>query len=301
MTRTTPDRLFRRANGRLLAYNEYGDPAGWPLLFFHSYPGSRLEGEIFDAAARQRGVRVLALDRPGYGLSDYERWRFTTWPDVVADFADGLGLDRFGVAGLAGGGPCAAACAWKLGESVQAAALVSSMAPLGFDNSAEGMNQLNAALYRLARRLPLVAGVPNRLARFLTRRFPRTSLAQLIKGAPAPDRVILERPAVRRLLLRDAREAFRQGVRGANRDLALSARPWGFHLAEIRTPVDLWQGMDDQNVPPAMGRHLARAIPGCRARFLPGVGHFWVVDHAGEVLDALLAAARPAPRLVASG
>jgi hypothetical protein len=37
-----------------------------------------------------------------------------------------------------------------------------------------------------------------------------------------------------------------------------------------------------------MGRYLAQTIPNCEATFIPGAGHLWILDHVGEVLDALV-------------
>jgi pimeloyl-ACP methyl ester carboxylesterase len=67
-------------------------------------------------------------------------------------------------------------------------------------------------------------------------------------------------------------------------------RPWGFPVEDIEIGVHLWQGEDDPSVPPAMGRYLAQTIPNCEATFIPGAGHLWIVDHIGEVLDALVPA-----------
>jgi pimeloyl-ACP methyl ester carboxylesterase len=65
-------RTIRLRDGRRLGYAEGGDPAGRPLLYFHGWPGSRVEGRLGDEAARAKGVRLIALDRPGMGLSDYQ-------------------------------------------------------------------------------------------------------------------------------------------------------------------------------------------------------------------------------------
>lgn len=85
----------------------------------------------------------------------------------------------------------------------------------------------------------------------------------------------------------DLLEAFRQGSRGAAQELALYCRPWGFPLEEITMEVHLWQGEVDRNVPPAMGRYLAKAIPNCRATFYPGEGHLLVVERMEEIQAAL--------------
>ncbi len=61
----------RLGDGRLLGYAEWGDPAGAPVLFFHGGGMSRL-GAIGESAAGRLGVRLIGLDRPGFGLSDFQ-------------------------------------------------------------------------------------------------------------------------------------------------------------------------------------------------------------------------------------
>ena len=79
-----------------MAYAECGDPGGVPVLFFHGTPGSGLLGALWDDAARQRDLRLLALDRPGYGRSD--PWTGRTLADT-AGFAgpvlDGAPVESF--------------------------------------------------------------------------------------------------------------------------------------------------------------------------------------------------------------
>ena len=84
------------------------------------------------------------------------------------------------------------------------------------------------------------------------------------------------------------KEAFRQGGRGAADELMLLTRPWTFRPEEIRIPVRLWHGEADAVVPVGMGRYLAAAIPGCRAEFIPGAGHYLVFDRIGPFLDAMI-------------
>src|SRR3954465_14232198 len=125
------DRTIRLRDGRRLGYAEWGGLGGPPVLYFHGWPGSRLEGRLADEAARGEGVRLIALDRPGMGLSDYQpRRRLVDWPDDVLQLATALGLERFAVLGISGGGPYAAVCAWKLPEQLTRAEIVSSLAPL---------------------------------------------------------------------------------------------------------------------------------------------------------------------------
>src|SRR6185312_3853086 len=102
----------RLADGRTLACLELGDPSGPPVLYFHGYPGSRLEARVAAAAARRLGLRLLAVDRPGFGQSTFQTGRsIGAWAADVAALADRLALGRFSIVGVSGGGPYALACA----------------------------------------------------------------------------------------------------------------------------------------------------------------------------------------------
>ena len=99
----------------------------------------------------------------------------------------------------------------------------------------------------------------------------------------------MQRPAVRAAFAVDLAEAFRAGGRGPAWELVLYSRPWGFRLEDIEMEVHLWQGEADTNVPVAMGRYQAAAIPRCRATFLPGEGHLLVIDRMEQILGAAVA------------
>jgi pimeloyl-ACP methyl ester carboxylesterase len=117
-------------DGRRVVIASHGDPRGWPLFLFHGIPVSRLGHEFTDAPAKERGVRVLYPDRPGIGLSDPRPGRtIYSYADDVAAMADALGLERFAVAGLSGGGPYALACGAKLPERVTAVGVMAGVGP----------------------------------------------------------------------------------------------------------------------------------------------------------------------------
>lgn len=78
-------RVFKLNDGRKLGFVEYGNPQGKPLFFFHGWPGSRFSGKETDKAAKNIGVRIISVDRPGIGLSDFKKDRqLLDWPyDVI--------------------------------------------------------------------------------------------------------------------------------------------------------------------------------------------------------------------------
>src|SRR5919204_4940350 len=102
-------------DGRALGYAEYGEPGGAPIVYLHGMPGSRLDPALLDEDYRRLGARVVALERPGYGLSTARRsWGLLDWPAGVAAAAHRLEIERFGLIGYSSGGEYAAACAYAL-------------------------------------------------------------------------------------------------------------------------------------------------------------------------------------------
>jgi pimeloyl-ACP methyl ester carboxylesterase len=270
-----------------MGYAEFGQAGGQPLVFCHGFPSSRLGGVLVDGEARALGIRVIAPDRPGHGLSDFKRFRRVAhWVADVTSLTDALGLDRFAVLGVSAGGPYAAACAALLPQRVTAAGIASGWAPPNAPKSKPGARlPFVPALgrhVRLLRRFSL-ARMAKRLAKDGSRLIDKATAA-----APPADRAVLADAALRGALLEDMREALRQGARGPARDARVVNRRWGFKLEEIRVPVWLWHGQEDSNVPPTLARFLSERIPGSRTTFYRADGHISTfVGHVGEILGAL--------------
>jgi pimeloyl-ACP methyl ester carboxylesterase len=278
---------FRLRDGRALGYAEYGDPAGRPVFFFHGFPGSRLSGAIGHDAAAKHGARVISIDRPGYGLSDFKPGRtFLDWPEDVTELAAALGIDRFGVAGISGGGPYAAACASAIPQRLTGAYIISGVGPFGAPGATDGMSRQNTILFWLGRRAPSLGGVLIRVMARAARNPSDKMMDRMARSMPEPDRVVLQQPDIRAAFIADFREAFRQGARGGIHELRMYSRPWGFRLEDITAPVQLWQGTADKNVPPSMGRYQASALPNCHATFMEGEGHLLGVSHIDEIMTA---------------
>ncbi|HUY98853.1 MAG TPA: alpha/beta hydrolase [Thermomicrobiaceae bacterium] len=284
--------LVELRDGRRLAYADHGVSSGRPCLFFHGIPGSRRQPELIADEARAAGLRVIGVDRPGFGGSTYQPGRrFLDWPADVAALAAALELDRFAVVGISGGSAYALACAVTLPASLSAVVLLSGMGPL--DDPAVGpMLPRFSRSMRLGVRLARIA--PRVALRLLARQVARDSaltdpLARWAAMMSPADRALLARPGVATALRADIAESVCQGPVGMAWDLALYARPWGFRIGDVPVPVLLWHGDDDWNVPAEFGRGLARALPNCRAHFWPGEGHLAAISHAGEISQALSA------------
>ena len=289
MSDALEDLTLRLSDGRTLGYAQYGRPGGRPVFVFHGSPGSRVQVRAGHGPALARGIRLIAPDRPGLGLSTRLPGRqIADWPNDVRALADALGIARFAVIGISGGGPYVAACAWGLPERITRAGIISGVGPPGLGGRVcSGLRRRERVLVDLGLRTPWLLRAVMTSAAAPCRRWPEGIFARARALAAAADRAILDRPEVAECLIAGMKEAFRQGGRGPADDVLLLARPWTFRPEEIRVPVRLWHGEADAVVPVAMGRYLAAAIPGCRAEFIPGAGHYLVFDRLGAFLDAM--------------
>jgi len=287
-----PDQQFQLKDGRRLGFAEYGELQGTPILYFHGWPSSRLEARVMRKTISEMGLRIIAADRPGYGLSDFQPGRaIVDWAHDVSALADHLNLNRFAVLGISGGGPYAAVCAAKLPDRLTSVLLVCSMGPTDTPEATKGMVLLNRWLLSFARHAPWLA---QRLAGFCLRTLWGTGDQvipdQIEACLPEQDQITLGDGELRRLLTESSREGLRPGVKGAAWDGFLFSRPWGFDLQQIRVPVFLWHGEKDVIVPASMGHFLAKNIPGCKARFYPEDGHFSLpFSRTREILSAAIA------------
>ena len=277
-------------DGRTLAWAEFGDSAGKPVLYFHGFPGSRLEARSAHDAAVKMGVRILAIDRPGFGHSSPKpRRRIMDWPADVCELADHLGLEHFAAMGVSGGGPYAAVCAYRIPNRLTNVAIVCGVGPFDIPQATEGMMTMNRMLFGLSRYSEIV---PRLIMAFMARAIrknPDAAMAQMRRRLPEPDQKAMDRPEMRDSFATSALEALRQGTREAAHEAALYARPWGFRHEDIEREVLLYQGELDVNVPPAMGRYQASALPNCRAQFYPDEGHLSLaIGRIDEILEALV-------------
>ena len=283
-------------DGRMLAYEETGDPEGAAVFLLHGTPGCRLSG-LHPERARiaHAGLRLITYDRPGYGRSSRHRGRRVA--DCVGDvtaIANALGIERFAVSGGSGGGPHALAVGARLPERVTRVACDVGAAPYDapdLDWSA-GMDEVNLREleWTLAGEETLTTEL-GREARDVLERVEEDPDA-LFTGIELShsDRVVLERPDVREVLRASTREMFAQGVSGwVDDDIAFIA-PWGFDVSEITVPVEIRYGEGDVLVPAAHGRWLARHVPGASVTVQQDHGHLSTPDDQLERLRALVIA-----------
>jgi pimeloyl-ACP methyl ester carboxylesterase len=274
------ERTVRTPDGRILAVQEGGDPAGSPVLVHHGTPMSRHLYGPNAADAAEQGLRLISYDRPGYGGSTAQPGR--TVADCAADvrsICEALGIGRLAMWGLSGGGPRVLACAALLPDLVTAAASLASFAPYDADGL-DWFDGLQAAdAYRLARTDPDAVRADLDEGRKHVLATTADSLAEEWAPSLSPADADVLTGELAEYTARTNHEALAPGSQGWWDDSYGLIRPWGFELADITVPVLLLHGRQDKIVPFAHGQWLATTIPGVQARLLDEDGHLTLQEH----------------------
>ncbi len=282
-------------DGTAIGYAEYGDSGGIPLVYFHGWPGSRLQAKIIDEPARRRGIRVLAPDRPGIGLSSPAPvCSVRQWTETVRRFADASGIDRFLVLGVSGGGPYALACGFAMPERILAAGACCSAPPLSLIGDVSGLHWLYRLLIAIDSRSPRLAVLLMAFTRLYVLGLPKAFvLMPLIALLPGPDRRAMGRPEYLLPIAEAVQEAYRQGTVHVIRDARRIRDPWGFDLGKIPLAFHFWHGCRDRNIPIEMVRLISRRVPKAVEHIYEHDGHYSLpLLRSGAILDDLLSAGR---------
>lgn len=284
---------FQLPDGRRLGYDERGPAGGKPLFYFHGSPSSRIESTLYvsDELLYALGIRLIAVDRPGVGLSDFQpNRRLLDWPNDIASLADHLNIGSFAVLAYSLGGPYGLACAYGFPERLTRVGIVSGAAMFTEPELMRNINEGTRRFLAMPRENPFISRL---FLGLMLGVMPRFAPNQFVAGAasvlPAPDRKIVDSdPAFRQGFLHMVREATRRGTRGAFHESLLSVTNYGFRLEEIQMPILLWHGEADQNIPVEMARFVESAIPKCEARFYPNEGHLSLFKkHAEGIIRVL--------------
>ncbi|HEY1266395.1 MAG TPA: alpha/beta hydrolase [Candidatus Binatia bacterium] len=284
-------RQITLGDGRRLAFCEYGAPHGKPIFYFHGWPGSRLEARLAESTARRFNARLIAVDRPGFGCSDFKTKRtLIDWPRDVAELADALRLERFSIAGISGGGPYALACARHIPDRLNATVVVCGVGPMESADACAGMSRLARRTFYLCRNAPwLLRAVFARTA-WKLRRDAKWYLANLAESLPEVDKKALLGSELKDVMVQSTIEAVRAGTRGSVWEGKIYASSWPFRLEDISAEVHLWHGELDETVPASMGRHQAQRLSNCHAHFYAGDGHLSLItNHMPEFFEVLTA------------
>jgi pimeloyl-ACP methyl ester carboxylesterase len=277
------------SDGRNLGFAEFGDVKGRPVFLFHGQPGNRLFRHPDNSILLSLGVRLITVDRPGYGLSDYQPQRkLLDWPQDVVELADALGVEYFPVAGFSGGGPYAAASAYKIPHRVTKIGLVDSAPPMTMPEISKKMPTPLRINYLLAQHAPALLSLLFKAYWRSSRRRPEAFIDLAMKQSAPVDRKILSDPDMYNTMVDVWKENIRVDSQGYAQDTEILMKDWGFCLRDIKTDVYLWQGEADVNIPSAWARYMIKEIPNCKPAIFTDEGHFVLLTHWKEIIQTLI-------------
>jgi pimeloyl-ACP methyl ester carboxylesterase len=280
-------------DGAVLAFEEYGDPSGVPVIFCHGWPSSRTMAQLADQPARVLGVRIISPDRPGISGSSMQPDRkLSEWPPIVERLIDHLEIGEFRMLAISGGAPYAYATAVAMPERVRAIAIVGGVIPFA---ELKDFKEL-LPLYRWM--LAFYRNRPRVLRRLFYLMQPFLSLRAPIRLRPLLLKMLLLRPCDAVSLRDDAafeaifesqRRAWRGSVEGVLIDARIYAQPWGFAIEDVAVPVRLWHGKEDRAFAVRLAEEIANRLPNCKSRFIQDEGHYSLpIRHMREILQDLI-------------
>lgn len=270
----------RLRDGRALGFAEWGDANGAPVVAFHGGPGSRLLALGCEDTAVEFGLRLVCLERPGFGLSDPAPERtLIGWAEDVADSARALSMESLTVVGMSAGAPYALACAARLPSLIRRVGVIGGVAPPRF--------LLDDPLGKLiARDRPEAEKAARRHFEAMASDVD-ASVAEMA-ARPGPDLAVYSRPDVQERFRETRREAFRTGIDGAVVDILLIHQPWNFELRDIVAATHWWHGSRDPIVPLTTVREATAGMQDLELTVFEDEGHAIGFTHGAEIL-ALLA------------
>lgn len=285
------EQLLKLPTGTV-AFEEYGDPAGQPVIFCHGWPSSRSMAELTDTAAREVGVRIISPDRPGISRSDFQGERkLLHWPALLGALADHLHLKKFRVLAVSGGAPYAYISGWAMPDRIDAIAIVSGAPPITELRNQSGLLPLYRWMLKLYDKQPELLRTGFRLARPFARvRWPVRFRPLLLTALQKCDADSLRDSAAFEACFESQRRAWRGSAAGVMTDAQIYAEPWGFPLEEVKVPVRLWHGKKDRTFSFRIAEEIAARLPNCATHYVDEAGHYSLpIRHMPLILRDLVA------------
>ena len=275
------------ADGRTLAYVEFGDPAAPLVIHNHGGPSCRFEGQLLANGAIANGLRLVSVDRPGIGRSSRQKNRsFKGWCDDLLTIADALGYHEFGVSGLSEGGPWPIAAAFYIDQN--RLRHVTSIAGGNFgvfgDNwAAQYQDKADALGGKLAMHSKFAFHLMYEMLALDAVHFGKSYLKTCYNAVNDYDKKFLDDPAIAKAWGAMSAECFAHGSIGLVEDAELLYRKWAFDVTKIERPVHMWQGTGDKLIPYELNRVIADRMPGSVWHPVEDAGHLVAVGEAVNI------------------
>jgi pimeloyl-ACP methyl ester carboxylesterase/DNA-binding CsgD family transcriptional regulator len=247
VTEDPPIRSVQLADGRRLAFRDYGPRSGRPLLIYHGGMSSSLMPPGTGALANALNLRVVCAERPGFGQSDRRAdYRFETVAEDMEQLCDRLELHRPALCGVVSGAPFALATAQRMGDRATGVYLLAGRPPRPVEQNLSPLSELRARFESH----PWVVETFYAILRMrLSPDLARRLLKRLASFSEADRAYFDAHPEMFDFVFAYVSECLAHGGRGIADEMTAFRRGQTMNLTGIRAPVVIWHGVDDQFSP----------------------------------------------------
>lgn len=279
---------FILEDGRGLAYAEYGPEGGFPILYCHGSQSSRFEMHYDWSFAEKHHLRIINIDRPGHGESDYnKKGTIESFAADVNQLIHSLAIKEYAVLGMSAGAPFAMGIAKYLDHKPESLGIVSGFAPFETENQ-EALGKEVRLLLNIAKRYPFVLNFMLKIQHWQLKRNTPKALRNFLKIMSSSDQKVLESEAVMEVIENMFKEAFKHGSRGVAHEISkILVQDWGFDLGDIEVPTFIWHGAEDNNVPLTWAKSTYAKIENSHLKVFHNEGHLIIFKNAEEIFTSL--------------
>ncbi len=265
---------IKTQDGTQIYYKDWG--TGKPVLFSHGWP---LDGDMWDSQLNflaERGYRVIAFDRRGFGRSDqpWEGYNYDTFASDINDLITTLDLQDVTLVGFSMGGGDVSRYIGRYGTSrVKALVLLGAVTPI-FGKTADYPQGVDKSVFDGIR-----DGLRKDRAQFIS------DFATPFYGLNAGQQVS------EGVLTQTLNIALLASLKGTiNCVTAFGETDFRPDMAKVDVPTLVIHGSNDQVVPfESTGKVAAEMISGAQLKVYDNAPHGFAVTHQDQLNNDLLA------------
>ncbi len=279
--------LFAEPGGGTIAWEEYGDPSGLPVLYIHALEGPLLTARV-DAAARQAGLRIIGPWRPHHGDTTGGEPGPQSPPEFAARLSgllDHLGIDRCTALGTQAGTPFLAAFAQAQPHRIHKAIAAGPFLPIVSGDDYRFLQTRQRIHFRIARIAPKFARVYLRamLASMGTGEFHK--FVDDYYDSCSRELQTVQRPEMVRNFRRAANYVLPRGRLGPRDTMLNWSEKWGDLLMGLGDRLTMLVGDQDSNTPPEFARLSADRFGLEQPQIIEDAGSFLIEDQPRAVFE----------------
>lgn len=245
-----------------MIFEEYGDPHGSLVFYFHGAPGGAKEAAMFDDIAKNFNVKLICFERSSIDTRILEENYFNELSSQAQRLTQG---QSFYCIGFSIGTYIALEVSRRLQNQVNQLHLVSAAAPISSKTLKDRDNLLKrmagGSVFRLALDKPRLFRLLTATQGLLARNFPQVLLELLFLSATTNDKKLRKTTPFKQHVSEAITEAFSQNSDGYIRDINLYTH-WNPTPYKVPYPIHFWHGDNDNWAPSDMLTSLIGTLDG---------------------------------------